>query len=530
MTRATAKQMELFEDGGLKDEGGTVDPVSGNDVPPGSTKAEVRDDIPAQLSEGEFVFPADVVRFIGLEKLMKIRQRAKAGLQRMEDMGQMGNSEEAIMPDDLPFSIDDLDMEDDGLEMNQGGLVNMSNGGLPTTGFPQVAGTMGMNPTVPTAPAPMQAASSLSLPPTTSGVDPNLAGTTFTPTTIQPITVPFQEAKGPGVVGVEQKNVVYVNEAGQERTFIVKSDGTIIDPTTQQVVDPATLGFKVKTDETKTQTTTGTGVKTAQVRDDGDGGAGDEGITTGASIALGGKAVGPAQGLGIPGTRFAGPSRRVKGATIYDVSFKNVGLKNMLNPAGFAFNMIKEDGGLPPGADAVVGVRGNKKATIELPAVAYNTLRNNPRGQQAKTVQEALAARDALTSGNKASYVDGVLSVENKDGDMVTVSKEAIDLIGSTMYSEIKAEADGTFGFGKTDNLVDTASDYYSGMSDTEEQNARNALSAYNDQQFSDFISQDEVYGDTNEGQQDDNTSTAGEGDAATGGSVSEGDMYSGDG
>mgnify|MGYP003312160438 CR=1 FL=1 len=63
--------MEMFQDGGLMDEGGTVDPVSGNDVPPGSTQEEVRDDIPAQLSEGEFVFPADVVRFIGLEKLMK---------------------------------------------------------------------------------------------------------------------------------------------------------------------------------------------------------------------------------------------------------------------------------------------------------------------------------------------------------------------------------------------------------------------------------------------------------------------------
>ena len=36
-----AKQMELFEDGGLKDEGGTTDPVSGNDVPPGSTQEEV---------------------------------------------------------------------------------------------------------------------------------------------------------------------------------------------------------------------------------------------------------------------------------------------------------------------------------------------------------------------------------------------------------------------------------------------------------------------------------------------------------
>ena len=45
------KQMELFEDGGLRDEGGMVDEVSGNDVPVGSTRKEVRDDIPAMLSE-----------------------------------------------------------------------------------------------------------------------------------------------------------------------------------------------------------------------------------------------------------------------------------------------------------------------------------------------------------------------------------------------------------------------------------------------------------------------------------------------
>ena len=77
---ALNKQMELFNEGGLKDEGGTIDPVSGNDVPSGSLQEEVRDDIPAQLSEGEFVFPADVVRFIGLEKLMAMRQKAKEGL------------------------------------------------------------------------------------------------------------------------------------------------------------------------------------------------------------------------------------------------------------------------------------------------------------------------------------------------------------------------------------------------------------------------------------------------------------------
>jgi hypothetical protein len=125
---AIEKQMEMFEDGGLMQEGGTVDPVSGNDVPVGSTQEEVRDDIPAQLSEGEFVFPADVVRFYGLEKLMEMRQRAKAGLRMMEDMGQMGNSEEATLPDDIPFDLEDLDIEEEDeynntMEMQVGGFV-----------------------------------------------------------------------------------------------------------------------------------------------------------------------------------------------------------------------------------------------------------------------------------------------------------------------------------------------------------------------------------------------------------------------
>ena len=121
------QQMELFSEGGLRDEGNTVDPVSGNDVPLGATQEEVRDDIPAQLSEGEFVFPADVVRYIGLEKLMMMRQEAKAGLKRMEEMGQMGNADEATLPDDMPFDIADLDMrdetEEDVLQANVGAFV-----------------------------------------------------------------------------------------------------------------------------------------------------------------------------------------------------------------------------------------------------------------------------------------------------------------------------------------------------------------------------------------------------------------------
>jgi len=100
----------FLAEGGMMQEGGTVDPVSGNEVPVGSLQEEVRDDIPAQLSEGEFVFPADVVRYIGLEKLMQLRQAAKEGLAKMEAMGQMGNSEEATMEDTGEFEseIDDI--------------------------------------------------------------------------------------------------------------------------------------------------------------------------------------------------------------------------------------------------------------------------------------------------------------------------------------------------------------------------------------------------------------------------------------
>ena len=149
------RQMELFEDGGLKDEGGTVDPVSGNEVPPGSTQEEVRDDIPAQLSEGEFVIPADVVRYIGLGNLMQMRQEAKMGLKLMEEMGQMGNSEEATMPDDLPFDINDLDMEDEP-EYNVGGFVpaTQQQQQFGISGFQQAAA-----PTTGVAQAPVQAAS-----------------------------------------------------------------------------------------------------------------------------------------------------------------------------------------------------------------------------------------------------------------------------------------------------------------------------------------------------------------------------------
>ena len=146
------EQMELFSEGGLRDEGGEVEPKSGNKVPSGSLKKEVADDIPVMISEGEFVFPADVVRYIGLETLIKMRQDAKQGLKMMEKMGQMGNPEEAELPDDIPFGMADLIVvsgemkeDDDKEEKAEGGVVGMQTGGL--LDDPRFSG-----PTTPTTP------------------------------------------------------------------------------------------------------------------------------------------------------------------------------------------------------------------------------------------------------------------------------------------------------------------------------------------------------------------------------------------
>ena len=134
-------KIEKKSEGGLLDEGGEKDPVSGNKVPAGSTKKEVRDDIPAMLSEGEFVFPADVTRYYGLDTLMKMRQKAKQGLKVMEAMGQMGNSEEATLPDDIPFDMDDLELAEGGVVQAQQGIYVPPDINTPTTGQPPSYGT-----------------------------------------------------------------------------------------------------------------------------------------------------------------------------------------------------------------------------------------------------------------------------------------------------------------------------------------------------------------------------------------------------
>ena len=115
-----------FEDGGLRDDGMRRDPVSGNEVPSGSMASEVRDDIPAQLSEGEYVVPADVVRYYGVKFFEDLRDNAKMGLQDMEARGRIGGEP---VPAGGPTNNDDLSADElatirEMMGMNVGGFVD----------------------------------------------------------------------------------------------------------------------------------------------------------------------------------------------------------------------------------------------------------------------------------------------------------------------------------------------------------------------------------------------------------------------
>jgi hypothetical protein len=166
----------------------------------------------------------------------------------------MGNSDEATLPDDIPFTIDDLDMEDE-LEYNEGGVVQAQTGtfvapGSGVTTMPsQFAGqqlpSAGTTPsyTVPTIPPPVPAPVGGFRPLTTSAQIGQQATDT---------TPSFQTLIGtkPGQYDEFRE---YVNESGMKLQIPFK-DGQPIYPIPEgyTFVDPE----EVKTEEVTTKEVT----------------------------------------------------------------------------------------------------------------------------------------------------------------------------------------------------------------------------------------------------------------------------------
>ena len=439
------KQMELFEpvergfdEGGLMDEGGTVDPVSGNDVPPGSTQEEVRDDIPAQLSEGEFVFPADVVRYIGLENLMRMRQEAKQGLAQMDAMGQMGNSEEATVEDDLPFDMYDLDVEDDSLAMQQGGFVNPQTGtykmpGTGITGFQQApASTTGFTPNQP--------------------IQPYFKPTQFTQAQYQdPLQVTniptFGETVGTGL-GQYDEMKTYVNDAGQVIQVPFK-DGKPIYPIPE--------GYRPQGDQPTAEqpTTPTTTLGQTSVRDDG-GASGDNPVDdglgpSGARVGWGGTTKGAKKGLKVGSTMVGLGYTKVDPKT----GKPSTGLSGVPNALDFA-NVI---GGLAFGDELPAGYAATMtidNVTTPINNQFFNEAKKN--GYMGKSADLSLErARTNVQAANIMQSKYG-LGPRNQAKAINDIAKEAarsdvgIAELAKEYGIDIETIKDNPFGFGKNYN------------------------------------------------------------------------------
>lgn len=107
---------KMMEEGGLATDGMDVDPVSGNEIPVGSNASDVRDDVDVKLSEGEYVVPADVVKYIGVSTLEKMVNKAKDGLEEMGENGRIGGepvaspeAKEELLEHTLSSDLEELD-------------------------------------------------------------------------------------------------------------------------------------------------------------------------------------------------------------------------------------------------------------------------------------------------------------------------------------------------------------------------------------------------------------------------------------
>ncbi len=106
----TEKVVTAKEGGAIKKNADFVkdDDEEPADPPPGATPEEVADDVPAYLSTGEYVLPANVVRYIGLERIVTLHKDSLRALQQMEDLDIIENVDENGMVEEDDDEMDYL--------------------------------------------------------------------------------------------------------------------------------------------------------------------------------------------------------------------------------------------------------------------------------------------------------------------------------------------------------------------------------------------------------------------------------------
>tara|TARA_R110002073_G_scaffold85979_1_gene204361 strand:+ start:72 stop:1091 length:1020 start_codon:yes stop_codon:yes gene_type:complete len=113
------EKANLYHGGMACGDGMMSDPESGNPIPIGSSAENVRDDIEAMISEGEYVLPANVVKWHGLRHIMEMQSEAEMGLMSMNQMGliQYASEEGEEEPEEVSEDQEDVPSEDVDIEV-----------------------------------------------------------------------------------------------------------------------------------------------------------------------------------------------------------------------------------------------------------------------------------------------------------------------------------------------------------------------------------------------------------------------------
>ena len=113
-----------FNEGGTADfDGKKEEEDDEGDPPPLAKPEEVADDIPAMLSEGEYVLPANVVRYLGLERIMDMHRQVLSEIQQMEDLGMIQNVDKNGEPEEDDKEMKFLEPEEGEEAISKGTLI-----------------------------------------------------------------------------------------------------------------------------------------------------------------------------------------------------------------------------------------------------------------------------------------------------------------------------------------------------------------------------------------------------------------------
>ena len=252
--------------------------------------------------------------------------------------------------------------------------------------------------------------------------------------------MPFQQAIGSGVRGVDYTVVSYTDKDGNPVTLHKRKDGTIVDPATNAPVDTEAMGYTLTSDVVEETAAPKAQVQTARLLNQ-DGAADKKDVNQETSIRIGGEFADPAKGER-PGTIVGG---KMAGFTVLDIPGQIPGTLGTLATAGkYAF-------GEPYPDNATLGIVTDNIIT-PISGANYNKFKEG--NYMDKAVVERTERNVAIAGQLRSKYgqpfaTSGGARTASDIADESAKSNKAIEELAKALGVDYDDIANNPFGGGK---------------------------------------------------------------------------------